>query len=71
MNKHLQSLLTAYPGLKAASASVSSAAAILVKTFKAGNKLLLCGNGGSAADCEHIAGELLKGFNSRRTLTAG
>jgi D-sedoheptulose 7-phosphate isomerase len=30
--------------------------------FESGGKLLLCGNGGSAADCEHIVGELMKGF---------
>ena len=31
-------------------------------SFQAGGKLLLCGNGGSAADCAHITGELCKGF---------
>ena len=36
--------------------------------YKAGGKILLCGNGGSAADCEHISGELLKGFLSKRAL---
>lgn len=32
---------------------------ILVSAYKDGNKLLLCGNGGSAADCQHIATELM------------
>lgn len=32
---------------------------LLVSSFKRGNKLLLCGNGGSAADCQHIAAELV------------
>lgn len=32
---------------------------LLVECFKTGNKLLLCGNGGSAADCQHIATELM------------
>lgn len=36
--------------------------------FRGGNKLLICGNGGSAADTEHIVGELMKGFRSRRPL---
>ena len=40
----------------------------LVKTFESGGKLLLCGNGGSAADCAHITGELVKGFKMRRPL---
>lgn len=37
--------------------------------FKKGQKLLLCGNGGSAADCDHWAGELLKGFGQLRPLS--
>ncbi|WP_181438598.1 D-sedoheptulose-7-phosphate isomerase [Paenibacillus sambharensis] len=44
------------------------AAAALIRTFKDGGKLLLCGNGGSSADCDHIAAELMKGFLSRRPL---
>ena len=38
---------------------ILSAVDLLVKSFKKGNKLLLCGNGGSAADCQHIAAELV------------
>lgn len=38
---------------------ILSAVELLVKTFKDGKKLLLCGNGGSAADCQHIAAELM------------
>ncbi len=38
---------------------ILSAVEILVAAFKSGNKLLLCGNGGSAADCQHIATELM------------
>lgn len=37
---------------------------ILRECFKNGGKLLVCGNGGSAADCEHIVGELMKGMSS-------
>lgn len=41
----------------------------MVKTaFQNGNKLLLCGNGGSCADCDHIAGEFLKGFLLKRPI---
>lgn len=39
---------------------------MLIHAFQNGNKLLLCGNGGSCADCDHIAGELLKGFLLKR-----
>ena len=43
----------------------------MVKTaFQNGNKLLLCGNGGSCADCDHIAGEFLKGFLLKRPVNA-
>lgn len=38
-------------------------------SFQAGEKLLLCGNGGSAADCAHITGELCKGFLKKRPLS--
>ena len=44
------------------------AADLIIRCFEAGGKLLLCGNGGSAADCGHIAGELVKGFLKKRPL---
>ena len=44
------------------------AADMIIACFQKGGKLLLCGNGGSAADCDHIAGELLKGFLLKRPL---
>ena len=43
---------------------------LLIDTFRSGGKLLLCGNGGSAADCAHITGELVKGFKKTRPLCA-
>jgi D-sedoheptulose 7-phosphate isomerase len=43
---------------------------MLVKGFEAGHTLFLCGNGGSIADCMHIAGELMKSFYLRRHLSA-
>lgn len=46
------------------------AAEKLLDAFRAGHKLLLCGNGGSCADCDHIAGELLKGFLLKRPVPA-
>lgn len=41
---------------------------LLIEAFQNGNQLLLCGNGGSCADCDHIAGEFLKGFLLKRPL---
>ena len=43
---------------------------MVIDTFRSGGKLLLCGNGGSAADCAHITGELVKGFRKKRPLSA-
>lgn len=38
------------------------------KTYRDGGTILLCGNGGSCADCDHIVGELMKGFLSLRPM---
>ena len=66
----LTKLLEAHPRLAACRDEIAAARDHLVKAYEQGHKLLLCGNGGSAADCEHIAGELLKGFERRRPLRA-
>ncbi len=65
----LARLLSSYPALAACRDEIAAAREVLVKAYGHGSKLLLCGNGGSAADCEHIAGELLKGFEQSRPLT--
>lgn len=49
---------------------IAQAADLLIRAFQNGNKLLLCGNGGSCADCDHIAGEFLKGFLLKRPVPA-
>ena len=41
----------------------------LIRCFSTGHKLLVCGNGGSCADAEHIVGELMKGFLKKRPLS--
>ncbi len=48
--------------------AIGEAVRLLVEAFNAGGKLLVCGNGGSAADAEHIVGELMKGFRRKRPL---
>lgn len=65
----LNELIKRYPLLRETKDDILNAGEILINGFKSGNKLLLCGNGGSCADCEHIAGELMKGFLSKRPLT--
>lgn len=56
-----------HPALKPCAPDIECAVQAVLDMHKNGGKLLLCGNGGSAADCEHIAGELLKGFMLKRT----
>lgn len=67
-DKILAELLERYPSLTPCAAAINAACEELLQTVKTGGKILLCGNGGSCADCEHISGELLKGFLSERPL---
>lgn len=65
----LSSLVSRIPELSVCSEALAKATATIEKSYLQGGKLLLCGNGGSASDCEHIAGELLKGFMQKRPLS--
>ena len=58
-----------YPELEPLRAEIDKAVAACIACYKNGGKLLIAGNGGSAADSEHIVGELMKGFLSKRTVT--
>lgn len=64
----LKDLIRRYPALGACEAEINKAAARLLKCFCENGKLLVCGNGGSAADSEHIVGELMKTFMLNRPL---
>ena len=66
--EHLPELIRRHPGLAACREDIESAYRILVDCFEADGKLLVCGNGGSSADADHIVGELMKGFLSQRPL---
>jgi D-sedoheptulose 7-phosphate isomerase len=70
MSVHLRHLIERYSALKGCLSDIQEAFDLLTTTFKKDRKLLLCGNGGSAADSEHWAGELLKGFALPRPLAA-
>lgn len=59
-------LIDRHPDLTCCLDDTRSAVDILIASFRAGGKLLICGNGGSAADSEHIVGELMKGYTLRR-----
>ena len=65
----MENLLTRYPLLADCKEDITKALNLIIDTYKNGGKILLCGNGGSAADCEHIVGELLKGFMLKRNVT--
>ena len=69
MNEHIELVCTRYPALACVRDDLYRAFDLLCGCFDAGGKLLLCGNGGSAADCAHIVGELMKGFLLPRALT--
>ena len=73
MKKHsteiLDSLIKRYPLLSSIKSSISEAIIILKESIENGGTILICGNGGSAADSEHIVGELMKGFMSKRELS--
>ena len=64
----ITNLMKRRPELEACKDEIQSACDLLLKCFRSGNQVLLCGNGGSAADCEHIAGELVKRFSRPRPL---
>jgi D-sedoheptulose 7-phosphate isomerase len=68
---YLQQLISRYPALDRAKVSINSAFELLKDSFAGGGKLLIAGNGGSAADSEHIVGELMKNFVKKRILPAG
>ena len=65
----MEELLTRYPSLCECGESIEKALDIIIDTYENGGKILVCGNGGSAADSEHIVGELMKGFLKRREVT--
>ncbi len=63
----LNKLVISYPALKECRSAIEGACKCLSESFNSGKKLLVCGNGGSAADCEHIVGELMKSFRFKRS----
>ncbi|WP_018526006.1 D-sedoheptulose-7-phosphate isomerase [Alkalispirochaeta alkalica] len=58
----LHHLLERYPLLASLEEDIRAAFFMLERCFREGSKLLICGNGGSAADADHIVGELMKGY---------
>lgn len=69
MNHHIDLLISRYPMLEACRADIQKAYSLMEKSYAQGGKLLTAGNGGSAADAEHIVGELMKAFVLERKLS--
>jgi D-sedoheptulose 7-phosphate isomerase len=59
---HLSQLIERYPRLAGIQENIRQAYTVIAEVYERKGKLLIAGNGGSAADAEHIAGELMKGF---------
>lgn len=64
--RHIDLLVERYPSLESARNDIVAAYLLLEESYENGGKLLVAGNGGSAADAEHIVGELMKGFKLPR-----
>lgn len=66
--KYIDELIDRYPNLACCKEDVVKATNIFIDCYKKGGKLLICGNGGSAADSLHIVGELMKAFCKHRAI---
>ena len=69
LEKHIDLLIKRYPQLKNIEEDIIAAYLVLEECYENGGKLLVAGNGGSAADSEHIAGELMKRFKIQRPVS--
>jgi D-sedoheptulose 7-phosphate isomerase len=70
MNTYLTELLERYPPLESCGSEIEAAFELLCRCYEEDGMVYLCGNGGSAADAQHIVGELLKSFTGRRKVSA-
>lgn len=66
--QEIEQLINNYPQLNLVKEEVFEAYGIMCECYLNGGKILLCGNGGSAADCEHIVGELMKEYRMKRKI---
>lgn len=70
LEKHMDILMLRYPQLQRIRQDIVHAYLVFEECYKGGGKLLIAGNGGSAADAEHIMGELMKRFKLSRPVSA-
>ena len=64
----LNDLLKRYPQLETVKSEILSVGECLIDCYEMGGKVLVCGNGGSCSDSDHIVGELMKGFEHKRPI---
>lgn len=67
--RYINDLIDRYTELAFIKDTIICSTEYIIETYKNGGKLLICGNGGSASDSEHIVGELMKGFILPRHLS--
>ncbi len=65
----IEQLIASYPVIEGCAPDVEAAFQILSTCYRHAGKVLTCGNGGSAADAEHIVGELMKGYLLKRSIS--
>lgn len=70
LNKHIDTLIDRYPKLIVCKEDIIKAFELMLEAYDNKRKLLVCGNGGSASDSEHIVGELMKEFRLKRKVYA-
>ena len=66
VQKEFELLFNRYPRLEVCRKDIKKAYELLIRTYNKNKKMLIAGNGGSAADSEHITGELMKRFQNAR-----
>ena len=69
LEKHINLLIQRYPILATVKKDIIDAYLVMEECYEHDGKMLIAGNGGSAADSEHIAGELMKRFKTPRPVT--
>lgn len=66
--KIIKDLCSRYPQLNSVASAIEEAAESLIKCYSSEGKLLVCGNGGSSSDSDHLVGELMKSFELKRAI---
>ena len=69
LEKHIDLLMQRYPVLESCRQDIIDGYLVMEEAYENNHKLLIAGNGGSAADSEHIAGELMKRFKTPRKVS--